>query len=81
MQPERMRFCLQREDKASICRERRMTHFIDDRVHVMQTLRGILTHLCLIGEPGGERICPHWASFGTSWLEVVSWVTILYGPT
>ena len=42
-----LRFCLQREDKASICRELEITHFIDDRVHLMQILRGVFpTSVC-----------------------------------
>jgi hypothetical protein len=70
-----VRFCLQREDKASICREVEIRHFIDDRVHVMQILRGVVPHLCLFGEPGAERLCPPWSFFASSWAEVIDWVT------
>jgi len=52
-----------------------MTHFVDDRVHVMQIRRGVVPHLCLYGEPGAERFCPPWASFAPNWAEVVEWVT------
>jgi hypothetical protein len=73
--PDHVCFCLQREDKATVCRELGISHFIDDRVHVMQVLRGVVPHLCLFGEPGGERFCPPWACFASSWPEVVSWVS------
>ncbi len=73
--PDHARFCLQREDKEKICRDLEVTHFIDDRVHIMQILRGFVPRLCLFGEPGGERFCPPWASFASSWAEVVGWVS------
>jgi len=75
LQPDHLHFCLQRQDKASICRELEISHFIDDRVHVMQILRGVVPHLCLFGEPGEERICPPWACFASSWAEVLGWVS------
>jgi hypothetical protein len=75
MQPDHVRFCLQREDKETICRNLEITHFIDDRVHIMQILRGVVPHLCLFGEPGQERFCPPWATFATNWPEVVGWVS------
>ena len=75
VQQDHVRFCLQRDDKETICRDLKISHFIDDRVHVMQILRGVVPHLCLFGEPGTERFCPPWASFASSWAEVVEWVT------
>ena len=71
LEPDHVRFCLQREDKATVCRELEISHFIDDRVHVMQILRGVVPHICLFGEPGAERFCPPWASFASTWPEVV----------
>jgi hypothetical protein len=44
-------------------------------VHIIQILRGVVPHLCLFGEPGGERFCPPWACFASTWPEVVGWVT------
>jgi hypothetical protein len=74
LQPDHVCFWLQREDKENICRELRITHFIDDRVHIMQILRRVVPRLCLFGEPEGERGCPPWATFASSWPEVVDWV-------
>jgi hypothetical protein len=61
LQPEHVCFCLQREDKASICRELGTSRFIDDHVHVMQILHGIVPHLCLFA-PGLRlrRACQRW---------------------
>jgi hypothetical protein len=73
VQPDHVCFCLQREDKGLICRELGISHFIDDRVHIMQILRGVVPHLCLFGEPGAERFCPPWATFATNWPQVVDW--------
>jgi len=36
--PKRVRFCLERDDKARICHRLRLTHFIDDRLDVLQKL-------------------------------------------
>jgi len=51
LQPEHVCFCLQREEKATICRDLEITHFIVARVHVMQILSGhlekLLRHLIL----------------------------------
>jgi len=57
VQPDHVHFCLQRENRALICRELGISYFIDNRVHVMQILRGVVPHLCLFGEPGAERFC------------------------
>ncbi len=73
--PDHVRFCLQREEKEGICRDLGITHFIDDRVHVMQILRGAVPHLYLFGEPGGEKFCPPWATFASAWAEVADLVT------
>jgi hypothetical protein len=74
LEPDHVRFCLQRQDKASICRELEISHFIDDRVHIVQILRGVVPHFCLFGEPGAERFCPPWATFASTWPEVMNWV-------
>lgn len=63
-------FCERREDKVGICRELAIEHFVDDRVHLMQLLRGTVPHLYLFGEPGGELHCPPWARYVTSWPEL-----------
>jgi hypothetical protein len=71
MDPEHVRFCLEREDKEHICRELGLTHFIDDRVQLMQILRRAVPHLFLFGEQEDERLCPRWATFVSSWEETL----------
>ena len=44
---ENLRFCRRRSEKADHCRELGITHFIDDRIEVLQALRGIVPHLYL----------------------------------
>lgn len=57
-----VRFCLERQDKANICSELKITHFIDDRVHIMQILRYIVPNLYLYCESTESRFCPPWAT-------------------
>ena len=66
----RVRFCLEREEKAQLCSELGITHFVDDRVHVMQILRPVVPHLYLFGDEGDERLCPPWATFVKDWAQV-----------
>ncbi len=44
-----LRFCLERPQKADHCRELGITHFIDDRLDVLNYLRGVVTHRFLFG--------------------------------
>ena len=48
--PDQVRFCLKRPDKALHCRELGITHFIDDRVDVLEALEGVVSHRFLFGE-------------------------------
>lgn len=63
---DRVRFCRRRADKATICAELGLTHFIDDRIDVLAPMRGVVEHLHLFGtEPGpaDERwltVLPDW---------------------
>jgi hypothetical protein len=70
LKQDHVRFCLSRHEKETICRELEISHFLDDRVHVMQILRTAVPHLYLFGERGEERYCPPWATFVSSWAEV-----------
>ena len=40
----------------------------------MQILRGVVPHLFQFAEPFAEKFCPPWASFASTWPEVVGWV-------
>ena len=57
---ERMRFCRRREDKAGICKELGVTHFIDDKLEVLSYLVDIVPHLYLFqGNPNEVRRYAH----------------------
>ena len=46
---DHIRFVRQRADKAAVCRELGITHFVDDRADVLEHLVGVVTHLYLFG--------------------------------
>ena len=75
MSANQVRFCPRREDKAQICRDLGITHFVDDRIHIMQILRNVVPHLYLFGEPGDEKQCPPWATFVQDWQQVAELLT------
>lgn len=65
-------FCRDRGDKAAICLERGITHFIDDRIHIMQILRSVVPHLFLFEAGGGSIRCPPWFTVVHSWPDTVA---------
>jgi hypothetical protein len=54
--PDHVRFCLRREDKAIHCAELGITHFVDDRPDVHVALRGVVPNRYLFGprRPGAR---------------------------
>jgi hypothetical protein len=47
--PANVRFCLERPQKALHCAELGITHFVDDRVDVLQAMRGVVRERILFG--------------------------------
>jgi hypothetical protein len=76
LERDNLRFCLERPEKETICRSLAITHFVDDRFHIMQILRHCVPNLFLFGAEDGRRFCrrfcPPWASFVTNWSELVN---------
>ena len=66
---DRVRFCRKRPDKADICRELGITHFIDDRLDVLMHMRECVPQLFLFGvqKPGVEA---DWIVPVRTWSEV-----------
>ena len=64
---DRVRFVRRRADKAAVCRELEITHFVDDRVEVLEYLVGIVPHLYLFGPQ--EKPAP------SQMLPVATWAT------
>jgi hypothetical protein len=71
LRPDRVRFCLEREDKRAHALELGLTHFIDDRVDVLCHLRGVVSHLLLFGVQTGE--IPDWVTHVLDWRAVAAW--------
>ena len=64
-----IRFCREREEKLDFCIELKVTHFIDDRIHIMQILQGTVEHLYLFGPQKGNPKSKWW-TLVTDWYEV-----------
>jgi len=47
--PDHVHFCRERPEKAAICRNLGITCFVDDRVDVLEAMRGIVPHRFLFG--------------------------------
>jgi hypothetical protein len=63
---ESVRFCKERREKAGICKQLAVTHFIDDKVDVIASLDGIVENRFLFGPqralaPTGALHTPTWA--------------------
>jgi hypothetical protein len=54
--PSNICFCAKREDKARICSDLTLTHFVDDRKDVLQHMVGIVPNLIHFG----SRTFPTW---------------------
>ncbi len=65
-------FCRERQDKATICQKIEITHFIDDRVHIMQILRNVVPNIYFYGEETAKGFCPPWATFVSDWASLPS---------
>jgi hypothetical protein len=72
MARENLRFCLERSGKKAICTSLDITHFVDDRIHIMQILRQVVPHLFLFGAEESRHLCPPWATFVTSWSDLLT---------
>jgi hypothetical protein len=68
-------FCRHRHDKATICRQLGVTHFIDDRLEVLSHLVGTVPHLYLLQSRAGgmdrfRQFLPH-VRLVRGWSEIV----------
>jgi hypothetical protein len=72
MAPDHVRFCKERRDKALHARQLRLTHFVDDRLDVLQHLRGLVGRLYLFGHQPERHPRPEWVTHVVTWLDVES---------
>lgn len=67
---DHVRCCRHRADKAAHCRELGITHMIDDRLDVLQFLRGLVPQLYLFGL--GQEAVPAWVTPAPDWATVAA---------
>lgn len=72
---DRVYFCRTRQAKQPICEELAITHFVDDRVHLMQILRGTVPHLYRFAPEEDRHFTPTWATHVSNWPELVESLT------
>jgi hypothetical protein len=60
-----LNFCRQRPDKAPRCAELGITHFIDDRADILESMEGIVEHRFLFASRGDEA--PTGAHYAEDW--------------
>jgi hypothetical protein len=66
---DRIRFCRKRPEKRDHCAAIAATHFIDDRLDVLQHLVGLVTHLYWFGHQRADAPVPRWARVTVDWAE------------
>lgn len=65
---ENVRFCLKRPEKAVHCRQLGITHFIDDRVDVLEAMAGVVSNRYLFGPQ--RKLPPIGMQHVVSWSDV-----------
>jgi hypothetical protein len=71
---DHVRFCRERHEKAGICEQLGITHFVDDRLEVLSHLKTVPTRYLF--RPNDTEVFPY-TSFRTQVLQVNSWQEIL----
>lgn len=70
---DNLRFTLLRADKAVHARELGLTHFVDDRLDVLEALRDVVPHLYLFGPQ--PQLAPDWVQHTPDWRAVEARIT------
>jgi hypothetical protein len=65
-----LRFCRERHEKAGICEQLQITHFIDDRLDVLEPMRGSVKNRYLFGEQTCE--IPDWVVHVPDWRSAIT---------
>jgi hypothetical protein len=64
-----LRFCRERDHKQPVCEELAITHFIDDRIQIMQILRETVENLYLFGDKSLNCAAKRWTHLVADWTE------------
>jgi hypothetical protein len=67
VRPDRVRFCLKRPEKRDHCAAIGATHFIDDRLDVLEHLVDLVPQLYWFGHQSGAAKAPTWAQPALDW--------------
>ena len=67
LRPDRVRFCLKRPEKREHCAAIGATHFVDDRLDVLEHLVGLVPHLYWFGHQSGSVATPSWTRRTRDW--------------
>jgi len=69
-------FCLQRQDKVKICSDLTITHFIDDRMAVLEHLKGVVDVRMLFGPQKPRFKCPKGVIHVDNWKEAMRYFNL-----
>ncbi len=72
---DHVRFCLERPQKAHHCKQLKLTHFVDDRLDVLEHLRGLVPNLYLFGEQPRLDAIPDWVVHVEDWITTLDAIT------
>jgi hypothetical protein len=64
LDPAAVRFCRRRSDKAGICADLGITHFVDDRLEVLSYLEAVPNRYLF--RPRADEVAAHHSSLGTA---------------
>jgi hypothetical protein len=67
---ENVYYCRTRAEKGPICRELGITHFVDDRIHIMQILKEVVPNLYLFGDKQKNHGARNWVRLAGNWEEL-----------
>lgn len=71
LRSDHVRFCRERPEKAVHCRQLRITHFVDDRLDVLEHLAPHVPNLYLFGHQRPGTRAPRWALPVLDWGEAL----------
>lgn len=73
--PDHLLFCLEREEKATRARELRLTHFVDDRLAVLDLLAEVVPHRFWFAPSLTTESAPAGITTVRSWAELLPQLT------
>lgn len=69
LEESHLRFCRERLQKKPICKELGITHFVDDKILIMQVLRETVSNLYLFGPKSRDYGARCWTTLVEDWTE------------